>query len=241
MNLIIIYTDGACLGNPGVGAWSAVVRFGERIDEIAGRCEATTNNRMELMAVIRSIDFVLGRADRENLSSVVLHSDSSYVINGASKWIYGWKARGWKAADSTDEIKNRDLWQELDSLLLSSKSRLKIEWRHIKGHAGILGNERCDRIANSLASGEPVDLFSGLSSDYPFELEVVEARPPSKSLKKKGAFYYLSLVNGKIYRDSTWAECEARVKGRAGVKFKKCYSREEEAQILKDWKFTPEN
>ncbi len=132
-----IYTDGACKGNPGVGGWGVLMQSGARSRELYGGEPATTNNRMELMAVIRALEAL------KRPSGVRLHTDSQYVQLGISKWIHGWKKNGWKTADKKP-VKNADLWRELDELA----ARHDIEWLWVKGHAGHDGNERADELAN---------------------------------------------------------------------------------------------
>ncbi len=132
-----IFTDGACKGNPGPGGWGAVLRWGETVKELWGGAYDTTNNRMELTAVIEALR-ALKRPVR-----VRLHTDSTYVHQGISKWIHGWKKNGWKTS-AKDPVKNVDLWQELDL----ERRRHEVEWRWVKGHAGHDGNERADELAN---------------------------------------------------------------------------------------------
>jgi len=132
-----IFTDGACKGNPGPGGWGAWLKAGEHEKEIFGGERNTTNNRMELMAVIEALAALTRPCD------VVLHTDSQYVQKGISEWIHGWKARGWKTA-AKEPVKNADLWQALDA----AQARHKVEWRWVRGHAGHVGNERADQLAN---------------------------------------------------------------------------------------------
>jgi ribonuclease HI len=132
-----IYTDGACKGNPGIGGWGALLRSGAHVRELHGGEAHTTNNRMELLAVIRALE-ALKRPCRARV-----HTDSQYVQLGISKWIHGWKKNGWKTADKKP-VKNADLWRELDALA----QRHDIEWVWVKGHAGDAGNERADELAN---------------------------------------------------------------------------------------------
>jgi ribonuclease HI len=134
---IEIYTDGACKGNPGVGGWGALVKTGSSERELFGGAAATTNNRMEMMAVIEALT-TLAPGTR-----VRLHTDSQYVQKGISEWIHAWKRRGWKTADKSP-VKNVDLWQRLDALA----AQHDVEWVWIKGHAGHDGNERADQLAN---------------------------------------------------------------------------------------------
>jgi ribonuclease HI len=132
-----IFTDGACRGNPGPGGWGALLRWGKVERELWGGEPETTNNRMELTAVIKALD-ALTRPTR-----AVVHSDSTYVLQGISKWIHGWKKNGWKTA-AKQPIKNADLWRALDAAV----AKHEIEWRWVKGHAGHEGNERADALAN---------------------------------------------------------------------------------------------
>ena len=135
--MVDIYTDGACKGNPGVGGWGALLRSGGRTRELFGGEVATTNNRMELMAVIQALE-ALKRPCR-----VRLHTDSQYVQLGISKWIHAWKKNGWRTAEKKP-VKNADLWLRLDELA----AKHEIEWIWVKGHAGHEGNERADVLAN---------------------------------------------------------------------------------------------
>lgn len=135
--MVEIYTDGACKGNPGVGGWGAILRFGGTEKELFGGVANTTNNRMEMTAVIEALRS-LSRS-----CGVVVFTDSSYVQKGISEWIHGWKRNGWKTSDKKP-VKNADLWQTLDQLAAGHK----IEWRWVKGHAGHPENERADQLAN---------------------------------------------------------------------------------------------
>ena len=137
MDKVEIYTDGACKGNPGPGGWGAWLRFGEQDKELFGGELGTTNNRMELMAVIEALNAL------KRPCEIVLHTDSQYVQKGISEWIIGWKARGWRTAAKAP-VKNVDLWKALDA----ARERHQIDWRWIKGHAGHEGNERADALAN---------------------------------------------------------------------------------------------
>jgi len=140
--IVDIYTDGACKGNPGVGGWGALLRYGGRTREIYGGERLTTNNRMELMGVIRALEAL------KKPSRLRVHTDSQYVQLGISRWIHDWKRRGWRTADRKP-VKNEDLWRRLDELA----GQHDIEWIWIKGHAGHDGNERADELANLGAKG----------------------------------------------------------------------------------------
>ena len=135
--LVVIYTDGACKGNPGPGGWGAWLRWGGHEKELFGGDPATTNNRMELTAVIESLALLKRRAP------VAVYTDSEYVKNGITTWIHGWKKRGWRTADNKP-VKNIELWQRLDALVAGHD----VQWHWVKGHAGDPGNERADALAN---------------------------------------------------------------------------------------------
>lgn len=146
-----IYTDGACSGNPGPGGWGTVVYFADGgVQELGGGDRGrTTNNRMEMQATIAGLEYYQASGQKEG---VVLYTDSQYVINGITKWISGWKKKGWKSSTGK-AVLNQDLWEALDAL----NSR-KVEWRYVRGHSGDEGNERCDRIAVSFSHGAPIAL-----------------------------------------------------------------------------------
>jgi ribonuclease HI len=136
--VVEIYTDGACSGNPGPGGWGAVLRYGDRSKELCGgEATPTTNNRMELMAAIMALEELTRR------STVRLHTDSSYLRNGITSWLAGWKRNGWKTA-SKQPVKNEDLWRRLDT----AAGKHDVQWLWVKGHAGDPGNERADALAN---------------------------------------------------------------------------------------------
>ena len=137
-----IYTDGACRGNPGPGGWAAVLSAGGREKEISGAQPLTTNNRMELQAVIEALSAL------KRPLQVRLYTDSQYVRRGILEWLPQWKARGWKTADRKP-VKNQDLWQQLET----AAARHRIEWHWVPGHAGVPGNERCDVLANAAIDG----------------------------------------------------------------------------------------
>jgi ribonuclease HI len=135
--VIEIYTDGACRGNPGPGGWAALLQMGEHEKELSGAEALTTNNRMELTAVIRALEAL------RRPVQVRLYTDSQYVRRGITEWLRAWKARGWRTADRKP-VKNQDLWQ----LLEEASAPHQIEWHWVPGHAGVPGNERVDRLAN---------------------------------------------------------------------------------------------
>ncbi len=138
MRRVEIYTDGACRGNPGPGGWGATLESGEHFRELSGAEADTTNNRMELTAVIRALEALKRRA------VVTVHTDSEYVRRGITEWLPNWKARDWKTTDRKP-VKNRDLWERLDELAAGHD----IDWRWVKGHSGVPGNERVDALATA--------------------------------------------------------------------------------------------
>lgn len=138
MTRVDVYTDGACSGNPGPGGWGAVLISGGNEKEISGGEPGTTNNRMELMAAIMALEAMKRPVE------VHLHTDSTYVRDGITKWIHGWKKNGWKTA-AKKPVKNADLWQRLEE----AAGRHKVEWHWVKGHAGHPQNERADELARS--------------------------------------------------------------------------------------------
>lgn len=141
-----VYTDGACTGNPGPGGWGTVVYFTDgSVHEIGGATTKTTNNRMELLAAIEAL-MLLQRSG--NTHPITLYTDSEYVKNGITKWIKGWKKKGWKTSQGK-AVLNQDLWEKLDAV----NSPL-VTWQHVRGHSGNQGNERCDQIANAFAHGK---------------------------------------------------------------------------------------
>jgi ribonuclease HI len=139
MNTIEIYTDGACKGNPGPGGWGVLLKSNGTEKELFGGELVTTNNRMEMMAVIQALEAL------KRPCKVMLHLDSKYVLQGITEWIHGWKARGWRTA-SKEPVKNVELWQRLDALVATGGH--DIEWCWVKGHSGHPGNERADMLAN---------------------------------------------------------------------------------------------
>jgi len=226
----IIYTDGSSRGNPGAGGWGTIISFDGVVVELGGSEKVTTNNRMELLAVISALEYMTGK-NKEN----IVHTDSSYVLNGATRWIQGWKNNNWQTQAKQDVL-NKDLWLRMDEVL----KKVRTSWVLVPGHAGVPANERCDEIATSFADNEVTPLYSGDEKDYPVDLSMsADAFAEKKTAKKSGtgkAYSYVSMINGKIETHKAWAECEARVKGVGGAKFKKVFSKEEEGQLFEQWR-----
>jgi len=138
MNKIIIYTDGGCRGNPGIGGWGVWLRYGDHDKKLKGSEKDTTNNRMELTAAIKALEAI-----KSSSIDIDLYTDSKYVMSGINEWIKGWKVRGWKTANRKP-VKNVDLWQQLDK----ANERHNVHWHWVKGHSGDEGNEMADLLAN---------------------------------------------------------------------------------------------
>ncbi|HEY0907826.1 MAG TPA: ribonuclease HI [Candidatus Paceibacterota bacterium] len=236
---ITIFTDGSSRGNPGPGGWGAIVRTESKVTELGGREDHTTNNRMELLAAISALDSVVSQ--KISGKKILVQSDSKYVIQGITSWVSGWKRNGWITAGKK-EVGNRDLWEALSGAVASvGAAGNAVSWKYVEGHAGHPGNERCDEIATTFADKSPTDLYAGARDSYPIDLDAAPAAgAQAANAKKKSsssvkAYSYLSLVDGVLQIHKTWAECEARVKGVRGTKFKKSISAADEAAIRKEW------
>jgi ribonuclease HI len=247
---IVVFTDGAASGNPGPGGWAAVVVTPQgHVTELGGGTEHTTNNKMELTGAIKALEHVAGARE-----AVQIYTDSSYVIKGITQWVWNWQRRGWKTAEGADVL-NRDLWEQLLSLV-NARGRNRIEWRWVRGHDGTPGNERVDEIAVAFSRNRNEQLYDGPLSVYALPVldlpdtsdpldrstRATAGRTPStgssvanKPTAKGPAYSYLSLIDGVLERHTTWAECERRVKGRSGARFKKAMSAADEAEILRSW------
>lgn len=250
---IWLFTDGACSGNPGPGGYGCVLVLPSgQVKEWGFGAAQTTNNQMELQAVISGLDFLLGGRPLSNgqamsgndlfldQKTLWILTDSTYVIRGATQWIWGWKKKNWITSEG-HAVANLEEWKKLNLLLAQYPG--KIEWKYVRGHSQIPGNERCDEIAVAFSKQQPLRLFTGNLSDYSvpvFDLPPDLSLPPIHSnfgdkKNKKKALCYLSYVDGKLERHDTWSECEARVKGRSGAKFKKAMSEAEIDNIKKSW------
>jgi ribonuclease HI len=238
---IVVFTDGAAKGNPGPGGWGAIiVTPAGDVTELGGRAAGTTtNNKMELTGAIEALSALRGVP-----GTLEIYTDSTYVIQGIRGWIFGWRKRGWKTAAGAD-VMNRELWEQLDGLV-KTRGKGAVAWHYVRGHAGIPGNERVDEIADGLAQGRPITLYRGPLIGYPHaildlpsdtEVPVRGPSPGGTGARSKATPYsYLSLVDGQLERHATWADCERRVKGRAGARFKKAMSQADEAAILREWR-----
>lgn len=237
---ILIYTDGACSGNPGPGGWGSVILYPDnQVQELGDGAASTTNNRMEMTAVLEAL-----RAVAHLKMPVRVYTDSTYLIRGITQWIFGWRRNNWRTADG-GEVSNREIWEEMSQVVAARGTQGKIEWHYSRGHVGTPGNERCDRIAVAYSKNDYVSLYRGDLEHYPIDLlqfPTDTSLPDMKSAngeKKKEAFSYLSNLGGLVYRHRNWPSCQKRVSGQSGAKFKKAMSAAEEIEILKSWGLGP--
>ena len=235
MKTLTIYTDGASRGNPGPGGWGAIILVDGYAMEIAGAAKKATNNQMELEAVISVLSDSGAKAHK---GPIVVHSDSAYVINGLTSWMYGWEKKGWVTMAKTP-VENKAMWQK--ALVLAKEYGDRLTFTKVSGHAGDLYNERCDELAVAAALGKKETHFQGSQKDYDVFLKEIgttakKAAPKKKKSTTTGpAYAYVSIVGGKVYSDKTWAACEARVKGKKGAKYKKVFSKAEETSLVQDY------
>jgi ribonuclease HI len=231
----IVYTDGACSGNPGRGGWASVILSPKgSVKEIGGYSQITTNNKMELTAVIEALKLI------NHNSNVIILTDSSYVLNGITKWIYGWRKNNWINSGG-EAVANKELWEAL----LVETRKFKIDWRYSRGHIGIAGNERADEIAVNFSKNNFQDLYFGSASGYSHALlplpEKVEIPSYGNNNNKTSMAksdekpYYISYSNGVLRTHKDWKTCEGSTKGISGAKFKKVKNQNEEFQTIKDW------
>lgn len=230
--MITIFTDGAAKGNPGRGGFGAVISYRDQVVEIGAFKARTTNNEMELTAVVEALRVVADAG-----LPVSIYTDSKYVVEGATGWVFGWQKNNWQTKAKTEVI-NKAVWQALLPLL----NKVTITWHKVPGHVGIAGNERADTIASDFAEKGTFTLYVGPKSAYTFNIEntsfdASKAKDRSDARKRQSqkAFSYISSVDGKIEIHKTWAECEGRVKGKSGTRFKKSLDATNEAEIVRDF------
>jgi len=231
---IIVFTDGACSGNPGPGGWGAViVQPNGDVRELGEGDPETTNNRMEMGGVLGALNYL-----SQTPGDIIVYTDSTYVIRGITQWVWGWKRNNWRTAEGK-EVSNKDIWEKLFFAVVKRKDLGKIHWNYTRGHKGTPGNERCDVIGVAYSKGYRVSLYAGPLSGYGVDImdlpeheDLPEMRPKTE---KKEAYSYLSNIGGIVYRHRDWGSCERRVKGKSGAKFKKTNSASEEQDVLKSW------
>jgi ribonuclease HI len=228
----LIFTDGAAKGNPGRGGFGVVISYDGKVLEKGGFKEYTTNNEMELKAVVEALKEVAGKK-----VPVEIYTDSKYVVEGAKGWVFGWVKNGWKTKTGGDVL-NKDLWQELLPLL----GKVEIVWHKVPGHVGIVGNERADVIASDFADKGTFELYVGSFEQYgrnihdtSYDEAKAQERSDARKRQNLKAYSYISAVDGVVQIHQTWAECEARVKGKKGTRFKKSLDASNEKEILREF------
>ncbi len=228
--MITIFTDGAARGNPGPGGWGAIVAGDETVTELGGREDYTTNNRMELLAVISALESI------PHEHEMTIYTDSAYVLNGSTRWVVGWQKNNWKTSQKED-VANRDLWERIYKLTFH---RI-IDWKLLKGHAGHAPNERCDVIATSFADKKSIVLYSGAKERYGVSLSITDKKEVGSAerewskVRTRKTYSYVSEVGGVIQTHKTWEECKARVHGVSGARFKKTVSPADEEEIIREF------
>jgi ribonuclease HI len=234
---IIIYTDGSSLGNPGHGGFGVVIvlQNENKVIELGGYEPKTTNNKMELTAILTALTYLKQKKVSPD-TKIVIHTDSSYAINGITKWIFGWQKNNW-ITSTKSAVLNSELWKQFPPLTTYFKN---LKFQHVRGHAGIYGNERCDTIATLFSSKTPIKLFNGKLSDYDQEILSIRSNPiaSEKTAKKKSnekAYSYVSLLDHIVKTHSTWDDCKARVHGKP-AKYQKVFSKAEETELINKWK-----
>lgn len=231
-NRITIFTDGAAKGNPGRGGYGVVISYPDTVVELGGFKALTTNNEMELTAVVMAL-----REVKSSGLPVAMYTDSKYVVEGAKGWIFGWAKNGWQTKTKAP-VANLELWQTLLPLL----REVDIEWHKVPGHVGIIGNERADTIASTFAETGAFDLYTGPQSNYSLDLANTtydttksDDRSSARKRSNQKAYSYVSAVGGVIQTHATWAQCEQRVKGTKGARFKKSLDANNEKEIIREF------
>lgn len=227
---LVIFTDGSSLGNPGPGGYGVVILSPayEEVIELGGAKPKTTNNEMEMSAVVAGLAYI----SNSDLP-VKVFTDSKFVINGITKWINNWQKNNWQTAGK-QPVSHKELWQSMWSLVSARNSGSGVTWHYVPGHTGFAGNERVDEIARSFASGKNPELYRGSFSGYGYDVFNYEELSLMDHKQSKVEPYYISLVDGKLAEHKTWAECESRVKGKS-AKFKKISRLGEREEVLKKW------
>ena len=238
----LVFTDGSSKGNPGPGGWGAVVLTADDlVTELGGSSAQTTNNRMELSGAIEALRFL-----RPAKGPIDIYTDSTYLIRGITEWIFEWKRRGWKTTDRRDVV-NRDLWEKFIGLVSERGRAGAVAWHYVRGHSNVPGNERADAIAGQHATGKKGPLYRGSLEHYgvPVRSLPKDDRLPPRSVRsssasrRRAAYSYLSVVGGEPMRHANWSDCERRVKGQPGARFKKTLNAQDETEILKGWGLSP--
>ncbi len=239
-NKYVIFADGACSGNPGPGGWGAVLYSPKGIiKELGGFSQSTTNNKMELSAAIESLKYL-----KSVNSEIIFYTDSSYVLNGITKWVWGWLKKDWKSSQGQD-VSNKDFWIEL----LNCIKNKKIDWRYCPGHSGITGNEIADQIAVSFSKTQYYNLYYGSEESYSHTIFPLPELYPIPSMggtntnfnkKSNEKPFYLSYSNGVVFLHNDWSSCQSCTQGISGAKYKKLKNQDEVNATLKSWNLDPQ-
>lgn len=227
MSQTLVFTDGASRGNPGPSGWGAVIALDDLVHEIGEGIAEGTNNEAELQAVVSALSWL---DKQKEVERVEIYSDSTYVISGATSWIYGWRKRGWETKTG-DPIKNKQLWQQFDQL--RANVSFEIFFHKVKGHASIPANERADDIATTFADADTPDLYHGDRESYSVSLDPEPAYLDQSPL-------YFSLVDGVARKHTSWEDCQNRVSGES-AKYKKVRTVAERDELLAEWGIDIEN
>jgi len=238
---LIIYTDGGARGNPGPGGYGALLAYPllDEVIELGGSKRMTTNNEMELTAVISALSYA-----ENNAAPTHIFTDSKYVIEGITRWVHGWKKTGWLTQNKTP-VAHKELWERLEGFVSRRGERGALTWHHVPGHAGIAGNERVDTIASSFADGKDIPLYRGVLAKYPhdvlsIDVSIIENASQEKKSNSGKAYSYLSVVDNTVMRHMTWDDCKQRVSG-TRAKYRKATSQVQEAEILREWGYSLED
>jgi ribonuclease HI len=262
---LVIFTDGAARGNPGPGGWGSIIidQYTDTVTELGAAKNPTTNNEMELAAVVHALEFIQNNILSHNLSleiqqepysvdSAVSHKhpphvriflDSRYVYQGATAWMCGWAKNDWIKKDK-EPVLHTALWKRLYQTITTLSDNVTLHWHHIPGHSAIVGNERADSIATQYADTGKADVYHGSLDQYsiqdilkiPTKQELVTIKEKKKTRKKSGVGgYYISVVDGVLQHHDIWKNCEDRVKGTKGAKYKKVMDEDEERDVLRGW------
>lgn len=248
---IVIFTDGASRGNPGPSGYGALLIYPYpvknikeeekkkiKVLEVGGGYDVSTNNRMEMYALLKSFQII---SERNIEGDIEVYTDSRYVHDGMMGWIYAWEKNGWKTAGG-DEVQNQDFWKELLKFAFSYRLDRSINYIKVDGHSGVIGNERVDKIATDFADNNKVVLFSGSLHNYEKIIGgslfknngSLEQGGTSKG--KKDYILYLSFVKGELKEHETWESCKSEVTGIKGAKFKKVTNDEEKQKQIDAWR-----
>ena len=240
---IVVFTDGASKGNPGPGGWGAIVATPEgHVTELGGGAAITTNNKMELTGAIQALTRLLGTS-----GPVAIYTDSTYVIKGIREWVPNWRRRGWKTATGS-EVMNRELWEELHSLTTRPRAARPSGGTTCAGTSALRETSAATRLPMHSRRSDQSSCTTGHFPVIRLRLAICRTTPaflraslPRLARRRVCRYSYLSVVDGKPMRHATWAECEQRVKGRSGALFKKATSEADQADILRSWRFKPED